>query len=374
VFESIQRTKFTLALCAVSLWLAGCSNLAANSSPTVDDSSPTVRDASAPGPVVAHLDGEPIHQGDVDRWLKDDWFRGIKENPTELFQLRRAGIEGVVDDRLIERAAAARGLSTDAYLEREQAALGPVTDAEIDNFYARYQERIQPAEPLETLRPKIRTFLEADRLIRVVTELRGDATIDIVMTPPPAPPVARQQIAPGGVSRGPDDAPVTIVEFSDYQCPFCQRVETTLRQLDELYPGKLRIVYRHLPLEFHENALPAAAAAVCADAQSRFWDYHEILFANQRALSTPNLVQYAANLELDESLFRSCLQADATVKRIADDVAAGKAAGATATPTFFINGIPLRGAQGIEAFRTIIDGELANLELESAAAAEKATN
>jgi protein-disulfide isomerase len=342
------------------LAVAGCSSLTAN--PGGD--TPRNSDTQSPeGPVVARIDGEPIHENAVDRWLKDDWLRGIEENPGELYELRRAGIEGVIDDTLIGRAASASGLSEDAYLEREQAALGPVTDAEIDRFYARYQERIQPPEPLDKLRPKIRTFLEADRVIRVVTELRGDAEIEIVMVPPPRPAVARQLIAPGGVSRGPEAAPITIVEFSDYQCPFCQRVESTLAQLDELYPGQLRFVYRHLPLEFHENALPAAAAAVCADEQSRFWEYHDLLFANQRALSAPQLVQYAVQLELDEASFRACLRADTTVQRIADDVAAGKAAGATATPTFFINGAVLRGAQGLEAFKSLIDRELAELDL-----------
>jgi len=336
--------------------LAGCANPTGNPSPSANE-------PATPDPIVARIDGEPVHRDAVDRWLKDDWLRGIEENRAELYELRRSGIEGVVDDTLIERAAAANGLTSEAYLVREQAALGPVTDAEVDHFYTRYQERIQPPEPLDKLRPKIRTFLEADPLIRVVTELRGAARIEIVMTPPPTPPIARQQVAPGGVSRGPEDAPITIVEFSDYQCPYCQRVESTLHQLEALYLGKLRIVYRHLPLEFHENALPAAAAAVCADEQSRFWDYHDVLFANQRALSAPQLVQYAAKLGLDEERFRSCLQSDSTVRRIADDVAAGKAAGATATPTFFINGIPLRGAQGLKAFTTVIDRELADLEL-----------
>lgn len=380
VFRSITWARRALALAALSAastLLAGCSNLAADPSASIQADTQADTQAntqSPPNPVVAQIDGEPIHRQQVDRWLKDDWLRGIEENPAELYQLRRAGIEGVIDDTLIERAATASGLPSNEYLEREKAALGPVTDTEIERFYARYQERIQPPEPLDELRPKIRTFLEADRLIRVVSELRAGAKIEVVMAPPPPPPVVRQSIAPGGVSRGHDDAPITIVEFSDYQCPFCQRVENTLRQLDARYPGKLRFVYRHLPLEFHENAMPAATAAVCADQQSRFWDYHDLLFANQRALSAPQLVQYAAQLELDEASFRACLQADTTVKRIADDVAAGKAAGATATPTFFINGIVLRGAQGLEAFQAIIDRELAGLELARTPATREASN
>ncbi len=337
---------------AVSLLFAACSNLGADQSTQTQTRAPA-------GPVVARLDGVPIHQRELDQWLKDDWLEAIAEDPTKVYELRRAGVEGVIDDALINRAAADSALSPDDYMDRETKALGPVTDEEIDEFYARYKDRIRPADSLEQLRPQIRTFMEEDRPIRVVTGLREAAEIEILLAPPPTPQVVRHDIPEGGASRGPADAPVTIVEFSDYQCPFCERVEDTLHELDRLYPNVLRFVYRHFPLDIHHDALPAAKAAVCADEQSRFWDYHNLLFANQRALSTGHLLQYAAGLGLDEARFRVCLEAATTEQRVTNDMAIARAAGATATPTFFINGILLRGARELAAFRTIIDRELA---------------
>lgn len=344
-----------LTLLAVATLLPACANLVSNFTGLSDQ--PTESD-----PVVARIDGVPITQAQLDQWLMDDWIRGLEENPDDLYKLRRAGVEGVIDDTLIERAAARNGLSSDEFLDREVAKLGPVTDREIDDFYARNKDRIQPAEPLEQLRPKIRTFLDEDRPIRIMNRLQGAANIEILMTPPAAPPVRRVELPRAAASRGSDDAPVTIVEFSDYQCPFCQRVEATLGQLDALYPGKLRFEYRHFPLDFHANALPAAVAATCAGQQERFWDYHDLLFKNQKALSGPDLIDYAAQLELDSASFKSCINDEATVALVAMDAEVGKSVGATATPTFYINGIVLRGAQGLEAFRAVIDQELAPVD------------
>lgn len=310
------------------------------------------------GPVVATVNGEPIHEGEVDAWLKNDWFAGMSEDAVQLYQLRRAGLDGVIDDQLIAQAAREAGLDEDAYLERETAALGPVTDEEIERFYTRNRDRIQPPQPLEALRPRIRQFLESDRAVRVMNALREESAIEIVMTAPPPPPVVRRDVPPGGTSRGPSDAPITIVEFSDYQCPFCLRAEQTLKQVEALYPGQLRIVYRHLPLDFHPNAEPAARGAICAEAQGRFWAYHDLLFQNQNALEEPNLFAYAKQLELDEAAFRRCYEDPATAARVGADVTAARSLGASATPTFFINGRELRGAQPLEAFRAIIDQEL----------------
>lgn len=350
-----KSVQTLLALLAVVTLLPACASLVSDFTGVTDE--PTEDD-----PIVARIDGVPIAQSELDQWLMDDWIRGLEQDPDDLYKLRRAGVEGVIDDTLIDRAAARSGLTSDDFLDREVAKLGPVTDREIDDFYARNKDRIQPAEPLEQLRPKIRTFLDEDRPIRIMNRLQGAANIEILMTPPTAPPVPRVELPRGDASRGPDDAPVTIVEFSDYQCPFCQRVEVTLGQLDALYPGKLRFEYRHFPLDFHPNALPAAVAATCAGQQERFWDYHNLLFENQKALSGPDLIDYAAQLELDSESFKSCINDEATVALVATDAEVGKAAGATATPTFYINGIVLRGAQGLDAFRTVIDQELAQAD------------
>ena len=348
-----ERIGVLTTLVAVPLVLAACANLGN------PDSGSTTQTTAELNPVVATIDGAAIYRDAIDEWLKDDWLMEIAENPENLYQLRRAGIDGVIDDALIDAAAAKSGETAQAYLEREASALGPVTDEEIDDFYARNQDRIRPAQTLDELRPRILKFLEGDRAARVVSNLRAGTTIEVLMTPPPAPPVQRISLPSGSVSRGPDDAPITIVEFSDYQCPYCQRAEATLHQLDALFPGKLRFEYRHLPHDFHENALPAAKAAVCAGNQGRFWNYHDLLFKNPRALGGPQLLAYASQLSLDTEAFKACLELPATLDQVNADIALAKAVGAQATPTFFVNGIMLRGAQPAEAFRTIIERELA---------------
>ncbi len=347
IMRRFAQSSALAAFAASSALLLGCATTGGDTSE---------EDA---GPVVATIDGHEIRQSEVDSWLKDDWFAALAEEPGQIYQLRRAGIDGVIDDALIEGAASAAGLSEDDYLDREAALLGPVTDEETNRFYAHNQDRIQPPQTLEALRPRIRDFLEGDPSVRIMNRLREQSKIEILFEAPPAPPVVRKAVPPGGASRGPANAPVTIVEFSDYQCPFCGSVEATLKQVDALYPGQLRFVYRHLPLEFHENAAPAARAAICADAQSRFWDYHNRLFANQQALAPAQLLQYAADLGLDGAAFRSCFDDPATQAQVESDMSIARQLGAEATPTFFINGIELRGAQPLQAFRDIIDRELA---------------
>lgn len=350
-----SRFHVIIALIAITTAISACAGSGASST----KGARVGEGSDDAGPVIARINGETIHRDAVDQWLKNDWLSEIAENPTQLYQLRRAGIDGVIDDTLIDRAAEKEGMSADAYLEMKTEALGPVTDEEVDEFYARNKDRIRPAQPIEQLRPKIRSFLENDRPVRVVSALRDDAKIEILLTPPAAPPIERQQIPTGGASRGPLNAPVTIVEFSDYQCPFCRQAEDTLRQLDALYPGQLRFEYRHLPLDFHPNAVPAAKAAICAGNQDRFWEYHKLLFLNQKALGAERLLYYATRLELDIEQFKTCQSAPETLAQVNDDIAVAKAAGASATPTFFVNGITLRGAQPADAFRSIIDSELA---------------
>lgn len=345
-----ERIGVLTPLVAVPLFLAACANLGNSDSGSATQTSAEV------SPVVATINGDAIHRDAIDERLKDDWLMEVSGNPENLYKLRRAGIDGAIDDALIAAAAAKSGETAQAYLEREANVLGPVADEEIDDFYKRNQDRIRPAQTLDELRPRIRKFLEGDRAARVVRNLRAGTTIEVLMTPPP---VQRISLPSGSVSRGPDDAPITIVEFSDYQCPYCQRAEATLHQLDALYPGKLRFEYRHLPLAFHDNALPAAKAAVCAGDQDRFWNYHDLLFKNQRALGAPQLLAYASQLSLDTSAFKACLELPATLDQVNADIALGKAVGAQATPTFFVNGIMLRGAQPADAFRTIIERELA---------------
>jgi protein-disulfide isomerase len=170
-------------------------------------------------------------------------------------------------------------------------------------------------------------------------------------------PVTAQQ-----PSKGPADALVTIVQFSDFECPFCTRVEPTLTELIREYNGKVRVVWRNNPLPFHQNATPAALAAVEAFKQggsAKFWAMHEKMFANQRALSADDLKRYAAEIGLDAARFAAALEGQTHKAEIDADIALATRLGARGTPGFFINGRILMGAQPKEAFKAIIDDEIA---------------
>jgi protein-disulfide isomerase len=159
--------------------------------------------------------------------------------------------------------------------------------------------------------------------------------------------------------RGKSDAWVTLVEISDFQCPFCQRVQATLDELVGRYSDDLRVVYKHNPLPFHERAMPAAIAAECAREQQRFWELHDLLWANNRALGDEEIAGYAKQVKgLDMRKWQKCYDGAAPKERIESDQVVASNFGARGTPAFFINGRFLSGAQPAAAFRLIIDEEL----------------
>lgn len=190
-----------------------------------------------------------------------------------------------------------------------------------------------------------------------------------ITAPPAAPPPSAPSAPPPSAirkvdvpaeapARGAKYAKVTIVEWSDFQCPFCSRVAPTLKQIEDTYGKDVKIVFRHQPLPFHDNAKPAAEASLAAHEQGKFWPYHDKLFANQQALDRASLEKYASELGLDLGKFKAALDSHKFAKAVEADSAAGAAVGANGTPTFFVNGREFVGAQPFEAFKTVIDEEL----------------
>lgn len=162
-------------------------------------------------------------------------------------------------------------------------------------------------------------------------------------------------------SKGSENAPVTIIEFSDFECPFCGRFFTqTLPQIEENYinDGKVRLVYRDFPLGFHPQAQKAAEAAECADEQGKFWEMHDKLFEDGVSGGVGSFKQYAEDLGLDTAKFNDCLDSGAMASEVQNDMQDGQSAGVSGTPTFFINGQKVVGAQPFSAFENIIDSEL----------------
>jgi protein-disulfide isomerase len=165
----------------------------------------------------------------------------------------------------------------------------------------------------------------------------------------------------GFPSLGPDDAPITLVEFSDYQCPFCKRwYDETYQQLLAAYPGQIRMVYRQLPLtSLHPDAMSAAIASMCANDQGAFWPFHDKLFSDEYGLGRDAYVKYAADLEFDTEAFKTCLDSGKFDDTIQKDMDFSLNLGVQSTPTFFINGLAVVGAQPMSVFKQVIDKELA---------------
>ncbi len=159
-------------------------------------------------------------------------------------------------------------------------------------------------------------------------------------------------------SIGPEDAEITIVEFSDFQCPFCSRLASSMHDLMELYPGKIRLEFRHFPLSFHEHAHLAAQAAVCAQEQGQFWEMHDAMFEHQASLHRDGLIELAGDAGLDGDALTACLDAGDVAARVDADHEAGTALGVTGTPKFFVNGVPYAGALPLEQLIPIIDAAL----------------
>jgi protein-disulfide isomerase len=346
----IQRVALAASLALVCSWLAACR--------------PTAPGTSDPGSSqpVAMLDGKPITQGELDAWIKEELFRNQTEDrgTAELYELRSRALDRLVDERLLEEAAKKRGVSTEEYLRLEREARGKVTDEEITSFYLQNKGRMGGATR-DQVADRIRSYLEDQRSSMITADLRKEAELEVLLEAP------RVTVGSEGPSRGPADAPVTIVEFSDFQCPYCGRAEATIKQILERYPTQVRLVYRHLPLDrIHPFARGAAEAAVCADAQGKFWEYKDKLFANQQKLAAADLQGYAKAVGLDVKAFDACVKEKKTASAVVDrDLAAATAAGTAAgkrglgTPAFFVNGILLSGAKPVEEFATVIDGELA---------------
>jgi protein-disulfide isomerase len=227
----------------------------------------------------------------------------------------------------------------------------------IDNFKALIDEELAKAEALT------RSGTPANQVYAAILAKGVDAAPSR-NNQPEAPATAYRKVdAPADApSFGPKNAKVTIVEWSDFECPFCGRVGPTLKQIKESYPKDVRVVFRHQPLSFHANAKPAAEASMAAHEQGKFWEYHDKLFSNQRALDRASLERYAEELKLDMGKFRSALDSGKFRAKVEADAAAGAAVGANGTPTFFVNGRELVGAQPFDSFKKVIDEEMARAD------------
>jgi protein-disulfide isomerase len=232
-----------------------------------------------------------------------------------------------------------------------------VTEADVVAWYNANPGRVNGAQ-LDQVKTPIRNLLIQQRSAiayqSFIEQLKLKTAVRVSLEPP------RQKIATAdSPAQGPASAPIEIVEFSDFQCPFCYRSFPTVKQVLSTYSGKIRFVYRNYPLPNHAQARPAAEAAQCANEQGQFWPYHDRLFADQSKLGTDDLKASAAALGMDAARFNACLDSHKYKARVDADMQAGNEAGVNGTPAFFINGRLLSGAQPFDEFKRVIDEELA---------------
>ena len=308
---------------------------------------------TSPKEPVAIVGGRAIYEEDMLPQLESR----IQQLRNQEYELRKQVLDGLINQRLVEAEAAQRGISPLALLKQDvDSKISDPTDDEIRALYNAQKDRINL--PFEQVQSQIRDAMKDSRVKDARKEyferLREKTEISVLMKPP------RTTVSydPARV-RGNAAAPVTIVEFSDFQCPFCLRAHSTVQALLAKYDGKVKLAYRDFPLrDIHPHAQMAAEAGRCAAEQGKFWEYHDMLFANQGKLEGPALKEDARALGLDTAQFEFCLDSEKFKSAIEEDLQAGLRAGVSGTPGFFINGIFLNGSQPAAEFEKIIDGEL----------------
>ncbi|HLT29174.1 MAG TPA: thioredoxin domain-containing protein [Myxococcaceae bacterium] len=350
-----------VALCAASL-LAACKNGQSNTTTPAPKATSTATQAGAgepsPDTVVATIGDEKITLGQVEEKIAPQLKQLQEQVEKQKFEMRRNATENFVLEKVLTDEAQKRGLAgPEALLQAEvDGKITEPTDEEIQATYDEAAENLPPGATIDTYRPQIVEFLKSRQRQQIATQfveqIKAEKGVNILLEAP------RVEVEATGPSMGPEDAKVTIVEFSDFECPYCARGRTVVEEVMKAYPEQVRVVFRHFPLDFHPNAQKAGEAAMCAHDQNKFWEMHDKLFDNQKALGVDALKGYAQELELDTQAFNTCLESGKHAQVVRNDMAAGAAAGVTGTPAFFVNGIPLNGAVPFSQFKSIIDEEL----------------
>ena len=316
------------------------------------------QDPNAP---VARIGGQTITARELDDSVKKELAQLDQQYQEQRYQLRKQGLDNMLRRRAFETKAKALNLSTEDLVNKEVADKIPnPSDDEIRALYERAKAGGQQLPPFDQVKPDIARFIKSQKgqgaLVEYYEGLKKEQGIELLLPPYEAPKVVVDATGP---SKGPANAPVTIVEFSDFECPFCSKAEPTVKALLAKYPDKIRLVYRDFPLPMHPRAPKAAEAAHCAGDQGKYWEMHEKLFGQNTKLEVSDLKAAARELQgVDGAKFDRCLDSGEKASLVEKNKKAGEDAGVSGTPAFFINGRPLSGAQPLEAFTAIVDQEL----------------
>lgn len=309
--------------------------------------------AQTPETVVATVNNVEITQKQVD----DAVAAQIYPLQQQLYAIRKAVLENLITTKILETEAASRHLSIEDL--RKQLTLGEVnvTRAQVEDAYkqnASFFATMSPDEARERLRLDLENQARMKYYRAGLDALRKKWSVTMNFSPPVFVSELDDGVSP---VRGARNPVVTIVEFSDFECPFCKQVQGALKQTLESYGREVRLVFKHLPLEGHRNSLPAARAAYCAAEQDRFWQFHDALFTAGN-LSPPGFEQIASDLGLGLAKFQECVASERSRAAVVKDIEAARLLRIESTPSFVVNGKVINGALGFADFQKIIEPEL----------------
>jgi len=312
--------------------------------------------ATIKGQTISYSALQPQIQGNLDNQEQQHELQIARLNASFL-RTRQAYIEKeagkLVDNRVLELEVAARKTTAPALMSAVKAA--PVSDDQVRAFYD--SQRAQIPQPFEQISPKIKEYLQNQAIEKAnrayLDSLRAKYRATITIEP------LREAVGISGPERGPESAPITIVEFSDFQCPYCGRFTPVLKQVLAAYPTQVRLVYRYMPISsIHPDAQKAAEAAVCANDQAKFWEMHDTLFSEQSSLDVASLKEKARRLGLDGNKFDECLDSGQASARVKSDLNEAEHLGLEATPASFVNGRFVDGAVTFDQMTALINDEL----------------
>jgi len=306
-----------------------------------------------PDTVLASVNGAEITLKQVD----DSIAIRILPLQQQLYAIRKAALENLLASKILENEAKARGISIDEL--RRQLTQGEinVTRAQVEAAYTRnasFFASMSQDEARERLRLDLENQARMKHYRTGLEALRKKWSVNVNFAAPQFALELDDGVSP---AKGSTKPAVTIVEFSDFECPFCSEVQTTLKQVMQSYGKDVRLVFKHMPLEGHRNSLPAARAAYCAAEQDRFWQFHDALFAS-RNLSPAVFDEIAVNLGLGLPKFQACLNSEHSRIAVIKDIETARLFRIESTPSFIVNGKLIKGAISFADFQTIIEREL----------------
>jgi protein-disulfide isomerase len=302
---------------------------------------------------IAEIGGKPVYEQEIDSRVQGR----LMQLQHQEYEIKEQALESYINDQVVANQAKAEGLTSQELLSRQvDAKIPPPSDDAVRAYYvAQPSLQGRPFEQVkEQLRLTLRNALIAKARQDYIASLRAKANVQVLLQPP------RFQVTYDSARlRGNPRAPVVIVEFSDFQCPYCRAAEATVRQVLAKYPDKVSLAYRDLPLsQIHPLAENAAEASRCAEEQGKFWPYHDLLMSDPPKLDQASLLADARSLDLNEKQFGSCLSTGKYAAAVQNDRDAAMALGVTGTPGFFINGTPLTGDQPLAVFEKAIQEAL----------------